>query len=150
MFSFIAGCLLLCRVAFLISLSIYFIYLDQQILGIAPPTSQWYAQQPNIISPQYIINTHLHCDCCCMLQFNCIMDGVSENWTSIVINVEENDDRLNHFGDGFGGNDHTLLIRGDMLFIYTVDAPYNNRLYPLRAVVGDGHGCFVSTLFDLS
>ena len=50
---------------------------------------------------------------------------------------------MNHFGDGFGGNDHTLLIRGDMLFIYTVDAPYNNRLYPLRAVVGDGHGCFV-------
>jgi len=84
---------------------------------------------------KYIINTPLHRDCCCMLQFNCIMDGVSENWTSIVINVEENDDRLNHFGDGFGGNDHTLLIRGDMLFIYTVDAPYRNRLYPLRVEV---------------
>ena len=40
---------------------------------------------------------------------------------------------MNHFGDGGGGNDHTLLIRGDMLFIYTVDAPYNNRLHPSRA-----------------
>ena len=42
---------------------------------------------------------------------------------------------MNHFGDGGGRNDHTLLIRGDMLLIYTVDAPYNNRLHPLRAVV---------------
>ena len=52
---------------------------------------------------------------------------------------------MNHFGDGGGGNDHALLIRGDMLSICTVDALYNNRLHPLRAVVGDGHGCFVST-----
>jgi len=57
---------------------------------------------------------------------------------------------MNHFGDGGGRNDHTLLIRGDMLSICTVDALYNNRLHPLRAVVGDGHGCFVSTLLDLS
>ena len=63
---------------------------------------------------------------------------------------------MNHFGDGGGGNDHTLLIRGDMLSICTVDALYNNRLHPLRAVVCDGHGVAlivsdkVHTLFDLS
>ena len=42
---------------------------------------------------------------------------------SIVINVGDKRRQMNHFGDGVGGNDHTLLIRGDMLFIYTVDAP---------------------------
>ena len=64
---------------------------------------------------------------------------------------------MNHFGNGGGGNDHTLLIRGDMLSICTVDALYNNRLHPLRAVVCDGQGSGVAlflkgvhTLFDLS
>ena len=42
---------------------------------------------------------------------------------------------MNHFGDGGGGNDHTIMNRVDMTFEYTVDAPYNNRLHPLRAVV---------------
>ena len=55
--------------------------------------------------------------------------------TSNVINVGDKRRQINHFDDGGGRNDHTLLIRGDMLFIYTVDAPYNNRLHPLRAVV---------------
>jgi hypothetical protein len=30
---------------------------------------------------------------------------------------------MNHFGDGGGGNDHTILSRGDMPFIYTVNLP---------------------------
>ena len=66
--------------------------------------------------------------------------------TSNVINVGDKRRQMNHFDDGSGRNDHTLLIRGDMLFIYTVDAPYNNRLHPLRAVIGDGHGCFGSDM----
>ena len=65
--------------------------------------------------------------------------------TSIVINVGDKRRQMNHFGNGGGGNYHTLLIRGDMLFVNTVDEPYNNRLHHLRAVVvGDGHGCFGS------
>ena len=55
--------------------------------------------------------------------------------TSNVINVGDKRRQMNHFGDGGGRNDHTLLIRGDVLFIHTVDAPYNNRLHPLRATV---------------
>ena len=66
--------------------------------------------------------------------------------TSNVINVGDKRRQMNHFDDGGERNDHTLLIRGDMLFIYTVDAPYNNRLHPSRADSGDGHGCFGSDM----
>ena len=53
---------------------------------------------------------------------------------------------MNHFGDGGGGNDHTILSRGDMPFIYTVNLPITIITSPTGGRSRHSHGCFGSDM----